>query len=201
MHCFLPFLAVAALSLCVRSVLGADCDQMRIRCDPLFPDDREDLPWPMSEADIHATQQAEQEHCRAANESVVCLKDFEDHCENTKAMEIYREEGYFFKAQMWSADAMSCQLSINPIRYQNAIAYCDSKRNNFFNDLLVVRSAYARSSPDRAAAKRNVCESLQLTATKLDGTAKEELTTKCGKEAVNVIKDAAVKLHAAFCPA
>ncbi|XP_055339187.1 uncharacterized protein LOC129588823 isoform X2 [Paramacrobiotus metropolitanus] len=153
----------------------------------------------MSEAEILATQQDAQDYCRAANVTASCMKWFEERCDSDSAMAAYREEGGFYEAHAWIAEAEMCQLSIHPVRYYCARANCYQQRPRFEKDLLVHRTAYWRISPDTAAGKHNFCEALNLTSTRLDGTAKAELTAKCGAEAVTVMKEAAVKLHAAQC--
>ncbi|XP_055339223.1 uncharacterized protein LOC129588849 [Paramacrobiotus metropolitanus] len=194
----LTFLVVIIGSLCARMTHSETCYALNERCRSSVPR-VEKGSFPMSEADILATQQKAQDFCRATNTTALCMQEFEERCASDPMLTIYRGAGDFYERHVFMAEAKMCQLSINPIRYDRARTHCYRQRPNFEKDLLAHRSTYLRISPDTAVGKRNFCETLQVTAERLDGTAKAELTAKCGAEAVTVMKEVADKLHAAQC--
>ncbi|XP_055339178.1 uncharacterized protein LOC129588815 [Paramacrobiotus metropolitanus] len=203
MICLLLLCLIAALPQCapdktVATVLGENCNELATHCKPLFPDVKPGV-WPMGDADGSPTQPAAQDYCRAAKDTAGCMAKFENTCLGDTTMKAYRNEGSFYESQMWAAEAKLCEKSVSPIRYYRAIQHCEKQRPGFEKDLLVDRSVYTHDSPNPAAGKRNVCETLKTTATKLTGASKAELTMKCGADAVDVMKLAAQKMYLAVC--
>ncbi|XP_055353133.1 uncharacterized protein LOC129599027 [Paramacrobiotus metropolitanus] len=150
------------------------------------------LAWPLTDAEVYASQQLARDYCRSANDCAHCLLNLTVRCAHDPTfLQHLQQNSVPYNAEITGVMATMCQLSVDPLRFVRAIEHCEEQRPEFVLEVLHEdRSVLAANSHDAISARRNVCKKLHGIATGLDEEeAKAELTKKCGLEAVKAMHD------------
>ncbi|XP_055347919.1 uncharacterized protein LOC129595038 [Paramacrobiotus metropolitanus] len=199
----LHFLQLVTLSLLFGAVRSESCsDDLMQECRELMANHSaavQSVSWPVTDADVTATQQLAHDYCRAANNSAYCLFNLPVRCADDPAfLQRFTRYDFWYAAERTSVVAMTCQLPVNTLRLLRAHEHC-AGRSGLFMELLGVERDLTLSSHNATSARHNVCQYLRRFTTTVNGAAKPQLTEKCGREAVEVLQDGYQQMHDAHC--
>ncbi|XP_055354808.1 uncharacterized protein LOC129600352 [Paramacrobiotus metropolitanus] len=129
------------------------------------------------------------------NETAHCKKALMARCSDDP----YISARYYYSPSAgWGPRAALCQYDINPLRYTRAERYCDRlTRDVEFQ--LHHGSEEAASQRNVTDVKSAVCEGLRTYVERLEGPLNATLSSVCGSDAVEAMRDGYRAQHAAFC--
>ncbi|XP_055353139.1 uncharacterized protein LOC129599032 [Paramacrobiotus metropolitanus] len=161
----------------------------------------EALGWPITDEIVNASHQLAHDYCRAANASAHCLFNLPIRCaHDPELLQRFTQDGLWYTAEMANVVAKTCQLPISTLRFVRALEHCSRQRSDLLVELLGLdRDLSAAAWHNATSARHNVCQYLYRFTAAMDGAAKAEMTEKCGRIAVEVLRDGHQQLHEAHC--
>ncbi|XP_055343146.1 uncharacterized protein LOC129591499 [Paramacrobiotus metropolitanus] len=211
---FLVFLAISC-SFFAYAALSPACEELHKQCRDHLAKERPEVvkmetlapgsnaTWPVTEGTLQEYRDRGDAYCRRVNESAVYLKDLFNRCPGFQDQRNLLADYFtWYDFEMRMVFARLCGTTVGPVKFFRAVKHCSKHglrlfwaccEPNYLEDHDVERNATAPT------AHRKICQTIQKVMGRISGPRGQEMSGKCGQDAVDAIKKAYTELYPVHC--